>query len=99
MSDLDVRSPASPGTAVSDVELRAAVLDGLARIAPEMDRATLRADLPLREQLDLDSMDFLNFVIGLSQSLGVEVPETDYAKLATLDACVRYLAGHGARPK
>ena len=43
-------------------------------------------------QLDLDSMDFLNFVVGLHAALGVDIPEADYAKLATLDGCVEYLA-------
>lgn len=46
----------------------------------------------LREQLDLDSMDALNFVVALHGALGVEIPETDYPKLVTLDACVEYLA-------
>jgi acyl carrier protein len=45
----------------------------------------------LREQLDLDSMDALNFVIALHEELGVEIPETDYAKLATMDGIVAYL--------
>lgn len=73
-------------------ELRAVVLRVLGDIAPEADLASLRPDLPLREQLDLDSMDILNFVVGLHAALGVEIPEADYPKLATLDACVEYLA-------
>ena len=73
-------------------ELRRVVLDALGALAPEADLTTLRPDAPLREQLDLDSMDFLNFVIALHRALGVEVPETDYPKLATLDGCLRYLA-------
>jgi acyl carrier protein len=48
--------------------------------------------VPLREQLDIDSMDFLNFVIALHKELGVGLPEKDYPKLATLDGCVDYLA-------
>jgi acyl carrier protein len=73
-------------------ELRAVVLRVLGDIAPEADLASLRPDLPLREQLDLDSMDILNFVVGLQAAIGVETPEADYPKLATLDACVEYLA-------
>jgi acyl carrier protein len=73
-------------------ELRAVVLRVLGDIAPEADLASLRPDLPLREQLDLDSMDILNFVVGLQAAIGVETPEVDYPKLATLDACVEYLA-------
>ena len=53
----------------------------------------------LRDQLDLDSMDVLNFVVALHQELGVEIPETDYAKLITLDAIVTYRAARlVARP-
>ena len=79
-----------------DAAIRAAVLAQLARIAPEVDPATLLGGVSLREQADIDSMDFLNLVIGLSDALGVEVPEADYPKLATLDGCVAYLAGRGA---
>jgi acyl carrier protein len=71
--------------------LRAVVLRVLGEIAPEADLAAVRSDLPLREQLDLDSMDVLNFVVGLHAALGVDIPEADYGKLATLDTCVAYL--------
>jgi acyl carrier protein len=72
--------------------LRATVLRVLGDIAPEADLASLKPDLAFREQLDLDSMDMLNFVVGLHAALGVEIPEADYPRLATLDACVEYLA-------
>ena len=72
-------------------ELRATVLRVLGEIAPEADLASLEPDVAFRDQLDLDSMDNLNFVIGLHAALGVEVPEADYAKLATLDRCLDYL--------
>lgn len=71
--------------------VRATVLAVLGEIAPEADLGGVRGNVPLREQLDLDSMDMLNFAIGLHSALGVDIPETDYAKLATLDACVAYL--------
>jgi acyl carrier protein len=74
-------------------EVRGAVLRALSSVAPEADLATLDAKQSLREQLDIDSMDFLNFVIALHGALGVNVPERDYAKLATLDSCVAYLSG------
>jgi acyl carrier protein len=73
-------------------EIRAAVLRALGEIAPEADLASLASDVGLREQLDLDSMDILNFVVGVHAALGVEIPESDYPKLATLDGCVDYLA-------
>jgi acyl carrier protein len=73
-------------------EIRQAFLDVLGEIAPEGDYARIKPDLPLRDQLDIDSYDFLNVVVGLHERLGVEVPEADYQKLATLDSAVRYLA-------
>ena len=60
--------------------------------APEADLASLKPDVYLREQLDLDSMDILNFVVGLHAALGVEIPEADYPRFATLDGGVEYLA-------
>lgn len=73
-------------------DLRAIVLRTLAGIAPEMDPAELRPEISLRDQLDLDSMDFLNFVIALHEQLRVDIPESDYSKLASLDDAVAYLA-------
>jgi len=64
----------------------------LKAIAPEVDVAALKPDRPLRSQVDLDSMDWLNFLIGLHRELKVEIPETDYARLVTLDNVVDYLA-------
>lgn len=72
-------------------DVRAAMLRVLGEIAPEADLAGLKPDVPFRDQLDLDSMDLLNFVIGLHAALGVEIPEADYGSLATPDACLGYL--------
>ena len=72
-------------------DLRTTVLGVLGDIAPEADLAALKPDVPFREQLDLDSMDMLNFVVGLHAALGVEIPEADYPRLTTLDASVEYL--------
>ena len=77
---------------MTDDEIRSIVFRALSEVAPEADPATLDPKVPLRDQLDIDSMDFLNFVIALDKELGVAVPETDYPKLATLDGCVAYLA-------
>lgn len=73
-------------------EIRTVVLRSLGEIAPEADPATIKPEVGFRDQLDLDSMDFLNFVIALHQALGVDIPEADYPRLATLDGCVEYLA-------
>jgi acyl carrier protein len=77
---------------VTREEIRSAVLRALGDIAPEADLTRLKPDVGFREQLDLDSMDLLNFVVALDAALGVGVPEADYPRLATLDACVEYLA-------
>jgi acyl carrier protein len=82
---------------VSRDEIRAAVLRVLGDIAPEADLASVTPDVPFREQLDLDSMDHLNFVVALDATLGVAIPETDYPKLSTLDACVDYVSERLAR--
>ncbi len=73
-------------------DIRAAVVQGLTRIAPESDPAGIDPGADLREELDIDSMDFLRFVTGLHESLSVEIPEADYTKMGSLDACVAYLA-------
>lgn len=79
------------------MDSRTAVTSSLAVIAPETDFAQLASDADLRDELDLDSMDFLNFVIELHNRTGVEVPERDYPQLLTLDACVHYLDAALAR--
>ncbi len=82
-------------------ELRSAVLEALLSVVPEAQPADIRDGAPLREQLDLDSMDFMNFVITLHESLGVDVPEADYGQLTTLEACIAYLGqrlGAAGRP-
>jgi acyl carrier protein len=62
-------------------------------VAPEIDAALLDANVPLRDQVDLDSMDFLRFVIQLHQEMGIDVPEADYPKLASLAGAIDYIAG------
>jgi acyl carrier protein len=72
-------------------QLRAVVVATLKAIAPEVEEGDLRADRPLRNQVDLDSMDWLNFLIGLHEKLKVDIPEADYAKLVTLGDVLDYL--------
>lgn len=76
---------------MTEAEIRASVLSVLQEIAPEADLNELNPGGRIRDQLDIDSMDFLNFIIGLHKALGVEIPERDYPKLATLDNCIVYL--------
>ncbi|WP_321937665.1 acyl carrier protein [Paraburkholderia sp. J8-2] len=77
---------------MSETDIRVVVLATLKSIAPEVEEATLRADRPLRRQVDLDSIDWLHFLTQLHEKLKVEIPEADYARLVTLDDLVTYLA-------
>lgn len=63
----------------------------LKSIAPEVEEGELVADRPLRDQVDLDSMDWLNFLVGLHERLKVEIPESDYMRLRTLNDLLGYL--------
>jgi len=69
------------------------VLELLTGIAPDVEAASVIPGIDFREQFDFDSMDTLNFAIALNREFGVEVPEADYARLASLDKCVEYLQG------
>jgi len=73
-------------------EIQAAVLRLLGAIAPEADLSRLDPRANLREELDIDSMDFLNLMVAVRKQLGVEVSEKDYAQVATLAGCVEYVA-------
>jgi len=73
-------------------KIREIVLRALGQIAPEADLAQFKPNLRIRDQVDLDSMDMLNFIIALHKELKVEIPEADYPKLLTLDDCTEYLA-------
>jgi acyl carrier protein len=77
---------------MTEDHLKETILRVLGEIAPEADLTRIKADESLRDQLDIDSMDYLNFVIGLHKELKVEIPEADYPRLATLNGCVEYLA-------
>jgi acyl carrier protein len=72
-------------------DIRALVIQVLAGIAPEADLSTVGESEDLREALDLDSMDFLNFIVGLSQGSGRSIPEVDYPHCFTLQGLVAYL--------
>jgi acyl carrier protein len=76
---------------MSTDDIKAAVFRSLGRIAPEADLSALDPTVEIRDQLDIDSFDFLTFIIGLDEALGVEVPESDYPRLATMGGAVAYL--------
>ena len=75
-------------------ELRAQIFQALGEVAPEVDPSDLRPAADLRDAADLDSMDFLRFVIALSARIGVEIPEADYPHVRSLDDLQSYLEAH-----
>ncbi len=77
---------------MSEPEIRAAIFKILRKIAPEANLDQIGPEENLREALDIDSFDFLNFMIGLHEELNVEIPESDYRKLSSLAELVRYLS-------
>ena len=75
-------------------EIRSVIVEELGIIAPDMDVAYVQLDADLREALDIDSMDFLNFITALHQRLAIDIPERDYSKLFTLAAAITYVKQH-----
>jgi acyl carrier protein len=77
---------------MTDAQLKEMVFLGLRQIAPEADPAALLPDENIREALDVDSYDFLQFLIAISEETGVDIPEADYQKVFTLAGLFRYLS-------
>ncbi len=88
--DRQLQRPGDPMT--TEQELRAVVISVLTDVAPDIDPTAIDPDTDLVEQLDIDSMDFLNIVVEINERTGIEIPERDYPKLSTLSDAVSYLA-------
>jgi acyl carrier protein len=73
-------------------EIKSVLMEIVAEIIPDEDLTNLKGDIPIREQVELDSMDFLDIIMELRKRYGIEVPEDDYMQLATIDSSVAYLA-------
>jgi acyl carrier protein len=80
-------------TALNESQIKEIVLRALGNVAPEVDLESIDPSRSLRDQIDIDSVDFLNFVLGLHKELGVDIPDSDVAKITTLNGCVGYLVG------
>jgi acyl carrier protein len=80
---------------VNDRDPVTVAMSVLRRIAPEVDVDLLDPAVDLREQVDLDSMDVLDYVEGLHQATGLDIPERDYPQVVSLDGWRRYVAAHG----
>jgi len=76
---------------MTEQEIRDIAVGVLCDLAPDIDPREVGPDTDLREDLELDSMDFLNFAIALHERFGIDIPEADYPHLATIDGCVDYL--------
>lgn len=76
---------------MNENEIRAAVSRALMAVAPEGEPESIDQDANIQEQLDIDSLDFLNFVIVLKKETGIGVPESDYPEIETINGCVAYL--------
>jgi acyl carrier protein len=76
---------------MSPEQIRQQVLQALQSIAPEVQAAQLRSDRPLRDEVDLDSMDWLRFISAVHQRLGVNIPDIDYPQVSSLDSLLAYL--------
>lgn len=76
---------------MTDEEAREVIRVTLQQVAPEADLDEVGKGETFRESLDLDSIDFLNFVVGLHEATGVDIPERNYAEISTLEGCVHYL--------
>ena len=76
---------------MTDAEIRKLAAELLSDIAPETDPTALPGNRDIREELDIDSMDFLNFIIALSKRTGLAIPEADYPRLFTMDGITAYM--------
>jgi acyl carrier protein len=74
-------------------EIRETIVSCLCEVAPEIDPATVKDDVSFRDQFDVDSMDLLNFIIAMHERLHVDIPESEYGRLGTVDLLVDYIAG------
>ncbi|HNY13137.1 MAG TPA: acyl carrier protein [Candidatus Wallbacteria bacterium] len=79
---------------MTDQQIKDLILEIVADIAPDADLTNIKPDVRLRDQIELDSMDFLDIIMELRKRYKIDVPEEDYMKLATLDGCVEYLRPH-----
>ena len=76
---------------MNEDQARELILKTLCDVAPKVDAASIDPDVPFQEQLDLDSMDFLNYVTDLEEAAGIRIPEPDYRRVSTLSGCVAYM--------
>ncbi len=67
------------------------IIDSLTKVAPDIDRNALAPEINFRDQFEVDSVDFLGFVLDLEKRIGIKIPEIDYPKLSSMKGCLSYL--------
>jgi acyl carrier protein len=77
-------------------EAKRVIFEVLTNIAPEVDPASVEHGLDLTEQLDLDSMDYLNWMLGINQATGIDIPQRDVSRFLTIEGAAAYLVAHAA---
>ncbi|MBM4055144.1 MAG: acyl carrier protein [Planctomycetes bacterium] len=77
---------------MTEKNIREIINKHLTKIAPEADLGELPENANIREELDIDSYDFLQFLIAINEEIGIEIPEADYGKLSTIEGIIRYLS-------
>lgn len=80
---------------MKEQDARHAVQAAISQVAPDVEPDDLEGSARLRQDLELDSLDFLHLVETIAKSTGVDIPERDYPAVATVDGLIGYLAGHG----
>ncbi len=84
---------------MNESEIRQVVVGIFSKIAPEIDYDEIDAEEDLRDEIDIDSMDFLNFIVALNEKIGIDIPEKDYGKLVSLNDILEYVKANApAKP-
>ncbi len=79
---------------MNNAQAREVIFQVLGEIAPEVDPSTVDDTIDLTEQLDLDSMDYLNWMLGINAATGIDIPQRDVSQFLTIDGAVGYLVSH-----
>jgi acyl carrier protein len=79
---------------MNEEAIKSAIVEAILQIAPEVEADEIEPDANIQRSLEIDSFDFLKILTALNEKLGVEVPESDYAEVDTLNRMARYFADH-----
>lgn len=83
---------------MTESEILQVILDAIRNVAPETDTNAIHPDLPLRDQVDLDSMDFFHLLVSLEKRFGIRIQESEYSEFTTLKSCIAFVVSRIPRP-